>query len=48
MEVALTKSKKPDKTNTMPELMALKQLALARRVLQTSPNINIQIEKKYT
>ena len=31
--------------STMPELMALKLLALARRGLQTSPNIKIQIEK---
>ena len=31
--------------STMPELIALKLLALARRGLQTSPNINIQIEK---
>ena len=47
MEVVITKSKKPDK-NTMPELMALKLLALARRVLRTSPNIKIQIEKTVT
>ena len=47
MEVVLTKSKKPDK-NTMPELMALKLLALVGRVLQTSPNIEIHIEKKDT
>ena len=38
MEVVLTKSKKSDKQKTMPELMALKLLALARRVLRTSPN----------
>ena len=31
--------------STMPELIALKLLALARRGLQTSPNIKIQIEK---
>ena len=48
MDVVLTKSKKPDKKNTMPELMALKLLILVRRVLQTSPNIKIQIEKKDT
>ena len=30
----------------MPELMALKLLALVRRVLRTSPNIKIHIEKK--
>ena len=47
MEVVLTKSKKPDK-NTMPELMALKLLALVRRVLRTLPNIKIQIEKTGT
>ena len=47
MEVVKTKSKKPGK-NTMPELMALKLLALARRVLRTSQHIQIQIEKKDT
>ena len=44
MGVVLTKSKKPGK-NTMPGLMALKLLVLVRRVLQTSPNIKIQIQK---
>ena len=48
MGVVLTKSKKPDKQNTMPGLMALKLLVLVRRVLQTSPNIKIHIEKKDT
>ena len=38
MEVVLTKSKKPDK-NTIPGLMALKLLVLARRGLRTSPSI---------
>ena len=47
MEVVLTKSKKPDKKSTMPGL-ALKLLVLVRRVLQTSPNIKIHIEKKNT
>ena len=47
MEVVLTKSKKPGK-NTMPGLMSLKLLVLGRRVLRTSPNIKIQIEKKDT
>ena len=32
----------------MPELMALKLLALVRRALRTSPNIKIQIEKTDT
>ena len=34
MEVVLTKPKKPDKQNMMPELMALKLLALVRRGLR--------------
>ena len=38
MEVVITKSTK-EVENTMPELMVLKLLALARRVLQTSPTI---------
>ena len=42
MEVVKTKSIEKVK-NTMPELMALKLLALARRGLQTIPNIKIQI-----
>ena len=46
MEVVINKSKKPDKKNTMPGLMALKLLVLVRRVLQTTPNIKIHIEKK--
>ena len=32
----------------MPELIALKLLVLVRRVLQTSPRMKIQIEKKDT
>ena len=48
MEVVLTKSKKNLIRNTMPELMALKLLALVRRALRTSPSIKIQIEKKDT
>ena len=47
MEVVITKYKSLIR-NTMPELMALKLLALARRVLRTSPNIKIQIENKDT
>ena len=31
----------------MPELMALNLLVLVRRVLQTSPNINIYREDRY-
>ena len=46
MEVVITKSAL--KRNTMPELMALKLLVLARRVLQTSPNIKIKNEKTDT
>ena len=34
--------------NTRPELMALKLLALARRVLQTSPDIKTPKEKTNT
>ena len=37
MEVVITKAKNLIR-RTMPELMALKLLALARRGLQTSPN----------
>ena len=44
MVVVLTKSKKPHK-NTMPGMMALKLLVLARSVLRTSPGIKIHIEK---
>ena len=44
MEVVITKYKNVIRS-TMPELMALKLLALARRGLQTSPNINVQIER---
>ena len=48
MEAVITKSKKPDKKSTMPELMALKLLALVRRWHRTSPTIKIHIENKYT
>ena len=47
MEVVISKSKNLIRS-TMPELMALKLLALARRGLQTSPNIKIHIEKTDT
>ena len=48
MEVVITKSTKTNKINTMPELMALKLLVLARRVLQTSPNIKTCIGETNT
>ena len=48
MDFVLTKSKNLVKKDTMPGLMALKLLVLVRRVLQTSPNIKIQIEKNDT
>ena len=43
MEVVISKSEKRKNLirSTMPELMALKLLALARRALRTSPNIKI-------
>ena len=47
MDVVISKSKSLPK-NTMPEFMALKLLVLARRVLQTSPNIKTLKEKTDT
>ena len=44
MEVVLTKSKKLGE-NTMPELMALKSLVLAKRGQVTIPSIEIHIER---
>ena len=46
MEVVISTSKTNLIRSTMPELMALKLLALARRVLQTSPNTK-HIDRKY-
>ena len=44
MEVVISTSKNLIRSK-MPELMALKLLALARRALRTSPNIKIYIER---
>ena len=47
MGVVISKSRNLVRS-TMPEFMALKLLALARKGLQTIPNIKIHIEKTDT
>ena len=48
MDAVITKSTQIILKNTMSELMALKLLVLAKRVLQTSPNIKINNERTDT
>ena len=47
MDVVITKSKKPD-TKYDARIDGTKTVSFGRRVLRTSPNIKIQIEKKDT